>query len=130
MDVLFAAEAAVQEVVPAVVQRHRSTGVLTWKLLRQMEEEVLNEAASTGNHSRRILDMLRAPASFRSPSDDQVVAFEGRDFVPIVYGAIAEAWHDYFQRDDGNYVSDRSIGIEADLDDADLFFSQSDPSGV
>lgn len=40
MDVLFAAEAAVQEAVPAVVQRHRSTGVLTWKLLRQMEEEL------------------------------------------------------------------------------------------
>lgn len=29
MDVLFSANAAVQEVVPAVVQRHRVEGVLT-----------------------------------------------------------------------------------------------------
>jgi hypothetical protein len=92
MDVLFAAEAAVQEAVPAIVQRHRSAGVLTWNLLQKIETEVLNEVAATGKHSRRILDMLRAPAALGYPSDDRVASFEGHDFVPIVFQAISEAW--------------------------------------
>jgi hypothetical protein len=92
MDVLFAAEAAVQEAVPAVVQRHRSAGVLTWHLLHQIESEVLAEVAATGKHSRRILDMLRAPAALGYPKDDRSALFEGHDFVPIVFGAIADAW--------------------------------------
>jgi len=37
MDVLFAADGAVREAVPAVVQRHRSAGVLTWALLHKIE---------------------------------------------------------------------------------------------
>ena len=62
MDVLFAADAAVKEAVPAVVLRHREAGVLTWALLHQIESEVLAEVAATGKHSARMLDMLRAPA--------------------------------------------------------------------
>ncbi|CAE6962737.1 DUF2471 family protein [Paraburkholderia domus] len=94
MEVLFAAEEAVQETVPAVVQRYRAAGVLTWSLLARIEAEVLVEVAATGKHSKRILDMLRAPAALGYPSDDRVVSFDGHGFVPIVYGAIAEAWND------------------------------------
>lgn len=92
MDVLFAANAAVKEVVPAVVLRHRASGVLTWALLHQIEAEVLAEVAASGKHSTRILDMLRAPAALDYPKDNRPVSFEGNDFVPIVFGEIAEAW--------------------------------------
>lgn len=92
MDVLFSANAAVKEVVPTVVQRHGAAGVLTWALLHEIEAEVLAEVAATGKHSTRILDMLRAPAALEYPKDDQPVSFEGHDFVPIVFGAIDDAW--------------------------------------
>lgn len=92
MDVLFAARAAIREAVPAVVQRHRSAGVLTWALLHEIEAEVLAEVAATGSHNTRILDMIRAPAALEYPKDDRPVSFEGRDFVPIVFGAIEDAW--------------------------------------
>ncbi|WP_240159145.1 hypothetical protein [Burkholderia sp. Ax-1724] len=48
MDVLFSANAAVQEFVPAVVQRHRAAGLLTWALLHKIEAEVLAQVAATG----------------------------------------------------------------------------------
>ncbi|MGF6759423.1 DUF2471 family protein [Paraburkholderia sp. GAS42] len=92
MDVLFAAEAAVREAVPAVVHRHRSVGVLTWDLLHKIESEVLAEVAATGKHSKRILDMLRAPAALGYQKDDCSASFEGHDFVPIVFGAINDTW--------------------------------------
>jgi hypothetical protein len=92
MDVLFAADAAVKEAVPAVILRHRAAGVLTWALLHQIESEVLAEVGATGKHSARMLDMLRAPAVLDYPKDDRPVSFEGHDFVPPVFGAIDDAW--------------------------------------
>jgi hypothetical protein len=92
MDVLFAADRAVKEVVTVVVLRHRAAGVLTWALLHRIESEILAEVAATGNHSTRILDMLRAPEGLDYPKDDRAVSFEGHDFVPIVFGAIDGAW--------------------------------------
>ena len=89
---MFAAKATVRKAVPAVVQRQRSAGVLTWDLLHRIESEVLAEVAATGRHSKRILDMLRAPAALSYPTDDRAASFEGHDFVPIVFGAIEEAW--------------------------------------
>lgn len=61
MDALFSANAAVQQVVPAVVQRYRAAGVLTRALLHNIEAEVFAQVAATGKYSMRILDMLRAP---------------------------------------------------------------------
>lgn len=92
MDVLFAADAAVREAVPAIVQRYRSAGVLTWALLHKIEAEVLADVAATGGHSKRILDMMRAPAALEYPKDDRPASFDGHDFVPIVFGAIEDAW--------------------------------------
>lgn len=92
MDVLFAAEAAVRAAVPDVVQRHRSAGVLTWALLHKIEAEVMADVAATGNHSKRILDMIRAPAALEYPKDDRPASFDGHDFVPIIFGAIEDAW--------------------------------------
>jgi hypothetical protein len=92
MDVLFAADAAVREAVPAIVLRHRSAGVLTWALIHQIESEVLAEVAASGKHSPRMLNMLRAPAALDYPKDDRPVSFQGHDFVPPVFGAIDDAW--------------------------------------
>lgn len=93
MDLLFAAEAAVRDAVPTVVQRHRSKGILTWAMLHTMESEMLIEVANSGKHSKRILDMIRAPAALDYPKDDRPASFAGHDFVPIVFGAIRDAWH-------------------------------------
>nr|WP_233469262.1 hypothetical protein [Caballeronia glathei] len=49
--------------------------------------------ASTGEHSKRILDMIRAPAALDYPTDDCLVSFKGHDVVPIVFKVIDEAWH-------------------------------------
>jgi Protein of unknown function (DUF2471) len=92
MDVLFAADAAVRDAVLAVVQRHRSAGVLTWALLHTIEAAVLADVAATGKHSKRILDMIRAPAALAYPKDESPASFEGHDFVPIAFGAIEDAW--------------------------------------
>jgi hypothetical protein len=43
MDVLFSANAVAQEVVAAVVQRHRAAGVLTWALLHDAIRTSLQE---------------------------------------------------------------------------------------
>ncbi len=60
--------------------------------LHKIEGEVLAEVAATGNHSKRILDMIRAPAALDYPKDDRPASFVGHDFVPIVFGAIEDAW--------------------------------------
>jgi hypothetical protein len=92
MDALFAADAAVREAVPAVVRRHRSGGLLTWALIHTIETEVLADVAATGKYSKRILDMIRAPAALEYPKDERPASFEGHGFVPIVFGAIEDAW--------------------------------------
>jgi len=92
MDLFFAAEEAVCEAVPAAVRRHRSAGVLTWRLIHQIEEEVLAEVASTGKHNKRILGMLRAPAVLNYPTDDQPVSFVTSTIIPIVFCEIEKVW--------------------------------------
>lgn len=91
-NVLFDAQAAAEEVIPRVIERHRSKGVLTWKLLHQMEEEVLREVSSGGRFSDRLLQMICAPAVLSYPNDDRPASFEGHDFVPIVFAALDRAW--------------------------------------
>jgi len=91
-NVLFDAQAAAEKVVPRVVARYRSNGVLTWKLLHQMEEEVLAEVSSAGQFSDRLLQMICAPAVLSYPNDDRPVSFEGHDFVPIVFSSLEHAW--------------------------------------
>ncbi|HDR9278344.1 MULTISPECIES: DUF2471 family protein [Burkholderiaceae] len=93
MELLLPANTAVQEVVPAAVQRYRAAGVLTWALMHKVEAEVLAQVAATGKRSKRIIDMLRAPAALDYyPKEDRPVSFEGHEFVPIVFGAIDDAW--------------------------------------
>jgi Protein of unknown function (DUF2471) len=87
-----AAVAAVDEVVRLVVLMHRSDGLLTWRLIRTIEAEVLAELSATGRHSQQVLNMLRAPDTLGYPEGDLPVSFNGHDFSPVVFGAIDEAW--------------------------------------
>ncbi|CAB3805999.1 DUF2471 family protein [Pararobbsia alpina] len=92
-DAAVEAVEAVEEVVPCVVQRHRSAGVLTWRLMRTVEAEVLSALASTGRHSPQTLGMLRAPDALGYPQGDSPVSFEGHDFSPVIFGPIDDAWN-------------------------------------
>lgn len=91
-NVLFDAQAAAEEVIPRVVARHRSKGILTWKLLHRMEEEVLAEVSSSGVFNEQLLRMICAPAALDYPNDDRPASFDGHDFVPIVFGSLERAW--------------------------------------
>jgi hypothetical protein len=92
MDTLIAADGAVREALPAIVRRYRSAGVLTWALLHEIEADVLAHLASTGQHRKRVLDLIRAPASLDYPRDERPASFEGCDLVPVVFQAIEEVW--------------------------------------
>ncbi|MGC2042047.1 DUF2471 family protein [Paraburkholderia caledonica] len=92
MDTLIAADAAVREALPTIVGKYRPAGVLTWALLHEIEADVLAHLASTGRHRKRVLDLIRAPASLDYPRDERPACFEGCDLVPVVFQAIQEAW--------------------------------------
>jgi hypothetical protein len=70
--------------VPGIVARHRAKGILTRKLIHQIEEEALSEVSSGGRFSERLLQMIRAPATLSYPNDDRPASFEGQDFVPCL----------------------------------------------
>jgi hypothetical protein len=61
-------------------------------LIRRIESEVLAEIGATGKHSKRLLEMLRAPEALAYPNDGRPASFEGHDFIPIIFGAIADSW--------------------------------------
>lgn len=82
----------IREVVPVVVRRHRAAGILTWRLMHQIEAEVLGEVAATGAHNSRILGMMRSSPLMEYPKDDREVSLEGHDVVPIVFGEVHKAW--------------------------------------
>lgn len=92
MDGVYDAEATIIETVPAIVRRHRSVGVLTWRLLHEIEEEALAEVAATGRHSRQILNMLRSSGLMGYPRDERAVSFEGHEVLPMVFSQIKDAW--------------------------------------
>ena len=93
MDDLARAEAAVSAITQAVVARHRTVGALTWALLHQLEAEILAEAARSGEHPEKVLQMLRAPKAMAYPVDDAAASFAGHGFVPIIFGNIIGAWN-------------------------------------
>ena len=92
MDLLIAADAAVRDALPALVGRYKSAGALTWEVLYKIEADVLAHLAATGEHPKRVLDVIRAPAERNHPRDERPASFEGHDLVPVVFQAIEEAW--------------------------------------
>lgn len=92
MDELMAADEAVEEAVRKVVERHRSSGILTWALLHQIETEVITYMTASGEFSSWVLNMIRSADVFGYPKNDRPVSFEGSGIVPIVFGEIDKAW--------------------------------------
>jgi hypothetical protein len=92
MESMIAVDAAVRETLPTIVGRYRSAGVLTCALLHDIEADVLAHLASTGQHRKRVLNLIRAPASLDYPRDERPASFEGCDLVPAVFQAIEEVW--------------------------------------
>lgn len=92
-DELTAADEAAARAVPAIVMRHRCSGVLTWSLLHQIEGEVMAELDALGEHSTSILNMIRSAPVFGYPNDDRPVSFSGAGVVPIVFRLIEKTWN-------------------------------------
>lgn len=92
MLALTAAESAIVEALPPIIDRYREAGVLTWRLLHQIEEEVLAAVAATGLVPQFALGMVKAPPILGYPKDDQPANFTGHDVRPITFGAIVDAW--------------------------------------
>lgn len=91
-DELDIAGEAAERVVPGVVMRHRSAGILTWALLHQMEAEVLAELEASGEHETAILRMIRSAPVFGYPTDERPASFENASVVPVIFGQIDDAW--------------------------------------
>lgn len=87
------AELTVKEALPAVIARHRSAGILTWALLHQIEDEVIDEVAASGECNRDTLNMLRSIPALGYPRDDRPVSFEGHGIVPSAFSLIEKAWN-------------------------------------
>ncbi|MDW3682918.1 DUF2471 family protein [Cupriavidus sp. CV2] len=92
MLALTAAESAIVEALPPIIARYREAGILTWRLLHQIEEEVLAVVSATGLVPQLALGMVKAPSILGYPKDDRPADFTGHDVRPITFGAIMDAW--------------------------------------
>lgn len=81
----YDAEDAIKRAVPLIVRRHRAANVFSWRLLHQIESEVIAEVSASGRHSKRLLDMLRSSEFMGYPKDDKEVPLKGHDVVAIVF---------------------------------------------
>lgn len=93
MNHIKAAESSIVEVAPAIVAKHRASGILTWKLIHQIEDELMHEVGQSGKHSPALLRMLKASPLLGYPKDDSPADFTGSDVLPITFGAIRDAWN-------------------------------------
>jgi len=91
---LYNAEHAIKQIVPAIVARHRQAGVLTWRLMHQIEDEVMAELAATGKHSKQLIRMLGSQGLMNYPKDETEVSLKGHEAVPIVFSEVNRAWHE------------------------------------
>jgi len=93
MDSIQAAEAAIIQATPAIVAKHRDAGILTWKLIHQIENEVMHQVGQSGKHAPNLLRMLKASPFLGYPKADTPADFSGSEAVPITFSAIHDAWN-------------------------------------
>lgn len=93
MNHFEAAESSIIEATPAIVAKHRAAGILTWKLIHQIEDEVMHEVAQSGKHAPALLRMLKASPMLGYPKDDTPADFTGHDVMPATFSAIQDAWN-------------------------------------
>ena len=72
MDPIHVADTAIREAAPAIIARHRATGHLTWRLLHQLEDEVVAAVEATRTVNPGILRMMRASPLMGYPKNDEL----------------------------------------------------------
>jgi len=92
MDELLDMDEALREAAPEAVGRYRERGILTWSLLHQIEDEILDALAATGEYSDTALRMIRSAAVMNYPKDERPVSFGGAELIPVVFSEIERAW--------------------------------------
>ncbi|QRQ86232.1 DUF2471 family protein [Cupriavidus oxalaticus] len=93
MNAINAAESSIIEATPAIVAKHRAAGILTWKLIHQIEDEVMHEVAQSGKHASNLLRMLKSSPFLGYPKDDTPADFTGSEVLPITFSVIQDAWN-------------------------------------
>jgi hypothetical protein len=92
-DELTAADEAAGRAVQEIVKRYRSSGVLTWALLHQIEQEVLTELEADGKYSAWALRMIKSAPVLGYPDDDRPASFGSSSIMPIIFRQIEDAWN-------------------------------------
>lgn len=92
LEDLAAADEAARQVVPGVVMRYRESGILTWALMHQIEDEVLAEMEATGVHPKAALSIIRSSPLLMYPKDDRPASFGNASAVPTIFLQIEQAW--------------------------------------
>lgn len=93
LEDLDAADEAARQIVPRVVMRYREVGVLTWALMHQIEDEVLQELDASGVHPKAALSMIRSSPVWGYPRDDRPATFGSEAAVPVIFLQVAKAWN-------------------------------------
>ncbi|SPD47481.1 DUF2471 family protein [Cupriavidus neocaledonicus] len=93
MDPIHVAETAIREAAPAIVTRHRAAGHLTWRLLHQIEDEVVAAVEATRKVNPDILRMMRASPLMGYPKNDERADFGSAGAVAVTFSIIVEAWN-------------------------------------
>nr|WP_313037614.1 DUF2471 family protein [Achromobacter ruhlandii] len=92
LDTLEDTKCAIDAALPSIIARHRAAGHLTWRLIHQIEEELMNELAATGRYDPQMLRMVMASSWMGYPRTDEPVDFGGSNVRAITFSAIEEAW--------------------------------------
>lgn len=93
LEDLEAADEAARQIVPGVVMRYRESGILTWALMHQIEDEVLAEMEATGVHPKAALSIIRSSPLLMYPKDDRPASFGNASVAPTIFLEIEKAWN-------------------------------------
>lgn len=92
LDTLEDTKCAIDAALPPIIARHRGAGQLTWRLIHQIEEELMHELAATGRHDPAMLRMVTASPWMGYPKNDEPVDFGDSNVRAMTFSAIEDAW--------------------------------------
>ncbi|MBB1625167.1 DUF2471 family protein [Achromobacter sp. UMC71] len=92
LDTLEDIKLAVDATLPAIIARHRVAGQLTWRLIHQIEGELMHTLAATGRYDPVMLRMVTASPWMGYPHTDEPVDFGDSNVRAMTFSAIEAAW--------------------------------------
>ncbi|MFY2090296.1 DUF2471 family protein [Achromobacter xylosoxidans] len=92
LDSLEDIKCAIDAALPAIIARHRAAGRLTWRLIHQIEDEVMTELVATGRYDPVMLRMVTASHWMGYPKSDEPVDFGDSNVRAVTFSAIEDAW--------------------------------------